>query len=174
MNPTELGKYLADRRSDKGLSIYRLSKLSGVSHSYISQLERGIKEQPSPEILKKLANHLGVEYSDIMVKAGYIEMHPLMAWLGLEDEEVDKEWQKKATDKIIDLLNEESISFNEKSKLILELIGHQPITELKEFLNQEDITFAGVPIDGYYNQRVLDVLNGLFWEDIQSIKREED
>lgn len=74
MDKFQFGRYLQSLRKEAALSIYKLSKLSGVSHSYISQIERGEKEIPSPEILSKLAGHLNESPLNLMIYAGYINL----------------------------------------------------------------------------------------------------
>jgi len=69
----EFGKYLQQLRLDKGLSIRQLANLSKVSHSYLSQVENGVRGIPSPDVLKKLARPLGITYEELMQAAGYIE-----------------------------------------------------------------------------------------------------
>lgn len=69
----EFGKYLQQLRLDKGLSIRQLANLSKVSHSYLSQVENGVRGIPSPDVLKKLAQPLGITYEELMQAAGYIE-----------------------------------------------------------------------------------------------------
>lgn len=52
------------RRKDLGMSIPRLSELSGVSCGHISDIERG-KKQPGVAIASKLAEALGVRVEDL-------------------------------------------------------------------------------------------------------------
>lgn len=73
MNNLEFGNYLRELRKKKKLTIRQLDTYSGVSHSYISQVERGNRGIPSPEILEKLAKPLGVDYEELMIKAGYMK-----------------------------------------------------------------------------------------------------
>jgi len=47
-----------------------LAKRSDVSHSYISQLEKGNKKNPKPIVLRSLANALGVPYAKLLALAG--------------------------------------------------------------------------------------------------------
>jgi SOS regulatory protein LexA len=70
--PQKFAAYLKELRKERGLSIRQLEKLSGVSNAYISLLENGKKGFPSPEILKKIHEPLGVSYDELMEKAGYI------------------------------------------------------------------------------------------------------
>lgn len=73
MNAKEFGEYLKGLRREKKLTIRQLDLYSGVSNSYISQMERGARGIPSPDILKKLAKPLGVSYEELMAKAGYFD-----------------------------------------------------------------------------------------------------
>ena len=79
------GVYLKHLRNLRGYSILELAKLSSVSPSYISRLERGSRQTPKPEVLKKLAPHLGVSYNQMMVKAGYL--NESTDYLTIEDQE---------------------------------------------------------------------------------------
>lgn len=72
MEASEFGQYLKEVRKRRKLTIRQLDTYSGVSHSYISQMERGERGVPSPEILRKLSKPLGVEYEELMERAGYI------------------------------------------------------------------------------------------------------
>lgn len=73
MNAKEFGEYLKGLRREKKLTIRQLDLYSGVSNSYISQMERGSRGIPSPDILKKLSKPLGVTYEELMSKAGYFD-----------------------------------------------------------------------------------------------------
>lgn len=73
MNNVEFGIYLREKREERKLTVRQLNTYSGVSHSYISQLERGNRGIPSPDILKKLSKPLGIDYEELMIKAGHIE-----------------------------------------------------------------------------------------------------
>jgi transcriptional regulator with XRE-family HTH domain len=72
LEPVDFGKYLRKLRKEKKLTVRQLDLYSGVSHSYISQIERGARGIPSPEILLKLSKALNVEYEELMKAAGYI------------------------------------------------------------------------------------------------------
>jgi SOS-response transcriptional repressor LexA/DNA-binding XRE family transcriptional regulator len=68
----KFGEKLKELRKNKGLKIRELEALASVSNAYLSQLENGKRGKPSPEIIKKLAPHLGVTYTELMKMAGYI------------------------------------------------------------------------------------------------------
>lgn len=72
--PLELGALLADLRRAKGLSLREVEEATGdaVSNAYLSQLENGKIQRPSPNVLHKLAEVYGVPYETLMEKAGYL------------------------------------------------------------------------------------------------------
>jgi transcriptional regulator with XRE-family HTH domain len=72
--PSELGALLADLRAAKGLSLRQVEGATRgeVSNAYLSQLERGKIQKPSPNLLHGLAAVYGVPYETLMEKAGYL------------------------------------------------------------------------------------------------------
>ena len=69
---TELGAYLRELRRVRRLTLRAVEEQSGVSNSYLSQVENGHIDQPSPHVLQKLAAVYGVAYEALMARAGYI------------------------------------------------------------------------------------------------------
>ncbi|MEL7562799.1 helix-turn-helix transcriptional regulator [Dehalogenimonas sp. 4OHTPN] len=69
----EFGQYLRSLRKEKDLSLRDVQARSGVSGSYLAQIEQGHKHKPSAEILKKLAPVYDVPIRDLMKAAGYLE-----------------------------------------------------------------------------------------------------
>ncbi|WP_209122891.1 helix-turn-helix domain-containing protein [Alkalihalobacillus sp. BA299] len=55
------GGNIRELRKRKGMSLDRLSELSGISKSYLSYIERGLQTNPSISVLEKMAQALGVE-----------------------------------------------------------------------------------------------------------------
>ena len=72
--PSELGAVLADLRTAKGLSLREVEEATGktVSNPYLSQLENGKIQKPSPHVLHSLAAAYSVPYEALMEKAGYL------------------------------------------------------------------------------------------------------
>lgn len=68
----EIGRYLAQLRKSRGLSARQLAKQSGVSQAYISQIERGVYNNPQPDILEKLAKALNVSQMELLIQAGIV------------------------------------------------------------------------------------------------------
>lgn len=77
----ELGKLLEAARKQKGYSTYDVNKLTEISQSYISLIEKG-KRKASAVILKTLAPVYELDYIDLYKKAGYIDL--------IEDEQLKK------------------------------------------------------------------------------------
>lgn len=69
----DFGIYLRNTRKNKGLTLKSLSTMSGVSQSYLTNIENGKRGIPTPPILKKLHAPLGVDYGELMSVAGYID-----------------------------------------------------------------------------------------------------
>ena len=70
MNP--LASYLRNVRKDRRLSLKQVEKAAKVSNAYLSQLERGLRKPPHPDILKRLARVYQVPLEDLLEKAGYL------------------------------------------------------------------------------------------------------
>ena len=73
MNPQGFGPYLRELRRRRGLSLKQLEREAGVSNAYMSQIERGLRKPPHPDILKRLAKVYDVPPNDLLIAAGYIE-----------------------------------------------------------------------------------------------------
>jgi len=65
---------LAHLRAAKGLSLRQVeaSTDKAVSNAYLSQLEKGKIQKPSPHVLHSLAAVYAVPYETLMEKAGYL------------------------------------------------------------------------------------------------------
>jgi transcriptional regulator with XRE-family HTH domain len=109
----EFGEYLKSIRKKKKMTIRQLELYSKVSNAYISQLERGDRGIPSPDILKKLSTPLGVNYSDLMIKAGYVDEN---------EKESEIPLPKSNLDNIVRRIEEESGVSIDDDPVILESI----------------------------------------------------
>ena len=68
-----LGEELRKIRHIRGVSLRKVEEETKISNAYLSQLENGIAENPSPHILHKLADYYGVPYESLMDTAGYLQ-----------------------------------------------------------------------------------------------------
>ena len=71
---SRLGGLLADLRTARGLTLRQVEGATGnaVSNAYLSQLEKGKIQKPSPNVLHSLASVYAVPYEALMEKAGYL------------------------------------------------------------------------------------------------------
>jgi HTH-type transcriptional regulator, competence development regulator len=88
-----LASYLHNVRKERGLSLKKVEKAAGVSNAYLSQLERGLRNPPHPDILKKLARVYEVPLSELLAAAGYAEDEK-----GITRNQIEQAFQHVVTD----------------------------------------------------------------------------
>lgn len=74
--PNQFGSLLRELRERLGLSLRQVEASSGISNSYLSQIESGRVGAPSPKIIEKLASALQTPYLDLMRMAGHLRAAP--------------------------------------------------------------------------------------------------
>ncbi|GHV35044.1 transcriptional regulator [Clostridia bacterium] len=67
------GEYIRQLRDEKSLSQRELASKAKLSNAEISRLESGERRKPSIATIRAVSPHLGVEYTDLLLKAGYID-----------------------------------------------------------------------------------------------------
>lgn len=73
----EFGEYLKELRGNR--SLREMERITGLSHTYLSTLEKGVdprsgnERKPTPDVIRKIADGLGVSYYALMEKAGYYD-----------------------------------------------------------------------------------------------------
>lgn len=65
-----LGEVVREQRLADGLQLRDVSERGHLSHSYLSEIERGLNE-PSSTVIDSIANGLGVEPYHLIIEAGY-------------------------------------------------------------------------------------------------------
>ncbi|MBX0357766.1 helix-turn-helix domain-containing protein [Halobacillus sp. Nhm2S1] len=71
---TPIGEKIRVLRVGKNLSVNEFAKQSGVSKSYISNIERGVQANPSLIVMGKLAKTLGVPLEELLThKYAHVE-----------------------------------------------------------------------------------------------------
>jgi len=60
------GTYLRLLRIDRGMSLRQVEKITKISNSYLSQIEKGKRDIPTYKILSRLAKAYGVEISSLI------------------------------------------------------------------------------------------------------------
>jgi len=71
----ELKTYIFNLRKDVGISQRELARKAGISHTEIYRLEKGERDRPGLETLRRLAPILGVRVEQLLEAAGYIELN---------------------------------------------------------------------------------------------------
>ena len=80
-------------RLSKGITLYQLSKNTNLSRTYLRNLENNIANNPSTQVLEKIANALNVNvktlfYSELDIEELRKEMHRCIDKYGLDSKEV--------------------------------------------------------------------------------------
>ena len=71
----DFGRLLKQRRVMVPLTLQQLAHASGISPSYLGRIERG-ERFPSGHMLRKMAQPLGSEETELLTLAGYLSPHP--------------------------------------------------------------------------------------------------
>jgi transcriptional regulator with XRE-family HTH domain len=71
--PSTLGEELRRIRELRGVSLRQVETAAKISNAYLSQLETGKAERPSPHVLHTLATYYEVPYEFLMEAAGYLQ-----------------------------------------------------------------------------------------------------
>jgi HTH-type transcriptional regulator, competence development regulator len=67
------GSYMRRLRKAQGLTLKQVETQAKVSNAYISQIERGLRNPPQPDILKRLSKVYDVSHRDLLIAAGHLE-----------------------------------------------------------------------------------------------------
>jgi transcriptional regulator with XRE-family HTH domain len=70
-NSKDFGMIIKQQRIAAGLTLRKLSDMSGVSSSHLGRIERG-ERFPSAYILQRIAKPLGFDESELFALAGYL------------------------------------------------------------------------------------------------------
>jgi transcriptional regulator with XRE-family HTH domain len=68
----DVAELLRTQRQLARLSLRHLAKMTSVSDSYLSQVERGLYE-PSPEVLKSIAEALNIPINSLYERLGWLD-----------------------------------------------------------------------------------------------------
>lgn len=73
MSAKSFGSYLRALRKNRGLSLKQVELEAHVSNAYLSQIERGLRKPPHPDILRRLARVYEEPLNDLLIAAEYME-----------------------------------------------------------------------------------------------------
>lgn len=80
-----IGERIKSLREKKGYSITKLADLAGVSKSYLSYIERNMQNNPSLQVMAKIAAPLDSNIEYLLGEEPLPKIH--------EEEMLDEEWQ---------------------------------------------------------------------------------
>jgi len=69
---SDLGRYIRAQRELAQISLRHLARMTNVSDSYLSQVERGLYK-PSGEVLKAIAEGLGISPDALFRRLGWLD-----------------------------------------------------------------------------------------------------
>lgn len=91
-----IGSYLKKQRERLNLSLNAVCEQTGITATRLNRIERSLINEPSPEVLKKLAVLYQIDLIYLFKLAGYLEnddikkqIHPFRNYEILNDEECD-------------------------------------------------------------------------------------
>ena len=67
-----IGRLLKTTREVRALSATDVARKAGISAAYLSKLENDAVKKPSPHVLHRLSEALGLPYSNLMRLSGYL------------------------------------------------------------------------------------------------------
>ncbi|WP_110928190.1 XRE family transcriptional regulator [Bacillus massiliglaciei] len=80
-----IGEKIKELREKRGYSLSKLAQMADVSKSYLSQIERGLKNNPSVQFLEKVSVPLKISAEDLLAAD---KQH------GCLSKELDAEWKR--------------------------------------------------------------------------------
>lgn|GEM_PF-1330958 len=129
------GNKIKEIREFKGITQLKLADITGISNVYISKLELGKKENPSAQILNKIANALDVSvnefYKDEKLDSALKQLNEINETItqyyeSKNDKKTIKELQFDAE---INLLMNEIKKLSEKDRKVVEVLVSQLLKE---------------------------------------------
>ena len=117
----KLGEVLKNMRTKKSMSLREFSEYLGISHTYLSKLEKGMGTRadsdisPTIETLTKIATGLNIPLADFMYQCGYFDCDILKTYR--EESSKNKELELKQYIQKIksDILYSEKVTYNSVS-----------------------------------------------------------
>jgi len=78
LDTNSFGKYIKALRQEKNLSLRQVEIKTGISNSYLSYLERGLREVPTAEVLNKLSIAYNTPYESMLEAAGKLNNYVIV------------------------------------------------------------------------------------------------
>ncbi|WP_307720098.1 helix-turn-helix domain-containing protein [Paenibacillus alginolyticus] len=85
---TMIGQNISSIRKQRGYTLSELSERTGISKSYLSNIERNLKQNPSIHVMEKIALVLKVDLKTLLKIAADVETN----------QQLDQEWMDFISD----------------------------------------------------------------------------
>jgi XRE family transcriptional regulator of biofilm formation len=115
-----IGKNIYDIRKKRGLTLTELAERSSISKSYLSNIERNLNQNPSLQVMQKIALVLDVDMKTLLISESNSETQNLLEneWLDfvheLKETGIEKE-QLQEYKTIIEFIKWQNQSLENKS-----------------------------------------------------------
>ena len=76
-----IGKNIVKIRKEKGLTLSQLAEKADVSKSYLSNIERHIKQNPSIQVMEKIATVLDVDLNTLLEESLENNKSEVQEWI---------------------------------------------------------------------------------------------
>ncbi|WP_188858923.1 helix-turn-helix domain-containing protein [Oceanobacillus indicireducens] len=118
-NDNKFGEFIkAYRTKEKDMNLREFAKLTGISYSHLSKIERG-EHVPSKTTISMFADALGLEKDKLLLLAGYVsenysfELDNFLPRVNEEDENEDIKRKAAIIEKIIKEFPDANLMFND-------------------------------------------------------------
>jgi XRE family transcriptional regulator, master regulator for biofilm formation len=115
-----IGKNISEIRKSKGFTLTELADRAGIAKSYLSNIERNLNQNPSINVMEKIAFVLDVELKTLLKTETNNEPKP---------QQLDQEWVDFVKELIKSGIEKEQI---QEFKTVLEFIKWQNNQEVKK------------------------------------------
>ena len=157
----DFGNYLRKLRGKRTLR--EMEQLTGLSHSYLHTLEKGIdprskkERKPTPEVLQKLASTLSIDYYELLEKAGYVNKNDFFIQETSEGVKLHTGNELANRDAPYPTLSENSLHAREISQET-----ESYLDDLSIFLNKDVITYYGHRLTKEERDKISEMLERMF------------
>lgn len=84
----------------KDISLYELSARTGIGSGHLSRLATGKRSAPKPQMLRQIAEAVGVPYEEFLKEAGYLDKTDKYARIIAALERMDESQVEALTERI--------------------------------------------------------------------------
>lgn len=105
-----IGEVLKRTRTIAGYKAYEMSKLLGISNSYLSEIENN-KKQPSLELLESYSEKMGLKLSTLILLSEQFDE------VSKKDENKGKEFIRKKMIRLIELMSKDEVDGDDEGKI---------------------------------------------------------